>query len=142
MIDSIVIFVSSLACYDRFLVEDPTINQMADALVLFEKLINNLLLKDKFFVLLLNKKDIFARKIRTVPIKPIFPEYEGKEFSANAVSAFIKDKFLKQQRVVDLTKSQIVVHATCCTDINSMKILLRTILYNVINIGLVYFDHL
>jgi hypothetical protein len=75
-------------CYDQFLVEDPTINQMADALVLFETTVNNPLLKDSEFILMLNKLDIF-NKVNSFLIKPHFPEIRGKETLA-AVGTFIK----------------------------------------------------
>jgi hypothetical protein len=79
-----VLFVTSLSCYDQMLAEDATINRMADAIVLFHQMVNHPLLKERSFVLFLNKQDIYTRKIRKIPIKKYFPEYSGRNLLTKA----------------------------------------------------------
>lgn len=117
-----VIFVTSLAGYNKFLEDEPTINQMVDSLVLFENTVNNPLLKDTPFILLLNKLDLFKHKVGTYLIKPHFPEFRGKE-TLETVGTFIKNKFLSQGK-----NANIVVHVSCCTNIPAMRDLLSRIM--------------
>ncbi|KAJ2999237.1 hypothetical protein HDV02_003331 [Globomyces sp. JEL0801] len=74
-----IFFVASLSCYDQMLVENDQINRMVDAIQLFESLINNPLLSKPNFVLFLNKKDLFEKKIKKVPITNFFPDFQGIE---------------------------------------------------------------
>lgn len=51
-----VMFVASLSSYNQTLVEDSSVNQMSDSLVLFEQMVNHPLLLKKDIVLFLNKR--------------------------------------------------------------------------------------
>ena len=73
-----VLFVASLSAYDQVLVEDPTINRMSDALVLFEQMVNHSLLAKIDIILFLNKRDIYSKKVKQIPISKFFPEYQGR----------------------------------------------------------------
>jgi hypothetical protein len=68
------------------LAEDPTVNRMADSLVLFEQMANHKLLTKTPFVLFLNKKvlalrssskDLFKKKIKIKSLTITFPDYSG-----------------------------------------------------------------
>jgi GTPase SAR1 family protein len=72
-----VLFVVSLSCYDQTLIEDPTINRMADSFVLFEQIANHAQLKRSKMIIFMNKKDLYEKKVKRVSIKQFFPEYEG-----------------------------------------------------------------
>ena len=74
---SSVLFVTSLSGFNRTLIEDPDANQMKDALDLYKSLCNHELLKRKHFTLILNKIDLFKKKVETVHIKDYFPNYDG-----------------------------------------------------------------
>jgi hypothetical protein len=75
-----ILFVTSLSSYDQVLVEDPTINRMADSIVLFDQMSNHPLLKDATFILFLNKRDIYQKKVKKIPIAKFFPDYKGARF--------------------------------------------------------------
>ena len=75
---SSVLFVTSLSSFDRNLIEDPTVNQMRDALELYKNLCNHELLKKKHFTLILNKVDLFKKKLETSHIIDYFKSYDGK----------------------------------------------------------------
>ena len=74
---SSVIFVTSLSCFDKTLIEDPSINQMRDALDLYKNICNHPLLKKTHFTLILNKLDLFQKKLATTHIVDYFKSYEG-----------------------------------------------------------------
>jgi hypothetical protein len=72
-----VLFVVALSSFDQVLAEDPTVNRMADALVLFHQICTEPLLKDAGLILFLNKRDVFQKKIRKLSLSNYFPEYQG-----------------------------------------------------------------
>jgi hypothetical protein len=81
-----IIFVASLAAYDQKLQKDEDeneTNRMKDALDLFKSICNNSLLKNASIILLLNKLDIFEKKIQSTPIARHFPEYEQEKRGKN-----------------------------------------------------------
>ncbi|KAI8896372.1 guanine nucleotide binding protein, alpha subunit [Globomyces pollinis-pini] len=121
----LIIFVMALNSYDQFLIEDPTINRMQDALVLFEEIVNHPLLQSPSIALFMNKKDAFAIKIAKTPIQKFFPDYQGfliiltlgAENNINDGLLFFKKKFLKTNKM----NRTLSVQPTCCTDTNLMK---------------------
>ncbi|XP_072036099.1 guanine nucleotide-binding protein G(s) subunit alpha-like isoform X1 [Amphiura filiformis] len=58
-----VIFVTACSGYDTFLREDQSINRLEESLQLYEHLWANRFLKDRSFILFLNKQDILAEKV-------------------------------------------------------------------------------
>ena len=75
-----ILYVVSLSSFDQKMVEDGSMNRMADALVLFEQVVTNPCLLKTDIVLFLNKKDLFMKKAQTVNLKSFFPEYQGMCF--------------------------------------------------------------
>ena len=63
-----VIFIASLSCYDEFLFEDTRRNMMTYQLGLFDDIINDHWLSKTSMILFLNKKDLFADKIKRAPL--------------------------------------------------------------------------
>jgi GTPase SAR1 family protein len=120
-----ILFVTSLSCYDQTLVEDPTINRAADAIALFQSVCNMQLLEKTGIILFLNKRDLFEKKVRKIPIKSYFPEYGGREFSVTDGLKFFQQKYMAS------TKSRMhftSYHYICCTDTDSMSKLLTDIM--------------
>ena len=50
---------------------------MHESLALFNEIVNHHAFVNSTVVLFLNKKDLFATKIKRVPLTVCFPEYEG-----------------------------------------------------------------
>jgi guanine nucleotide-binding protein G(i) subunit alpha len=73
-----IVFVVSLSSYNQNMIEDPTMNRMADSIVLFDHIGNHDLLKHTNIVLFLNKRDIYGKKVKKIPIETYFPDYNGK----------------------------------------------------------------
>ena len=53
-------------------------NRMHESLMLFDSICNNKFFIDTSIILFLNKKDLFAEKIKKSPLTICFPEYTGK----------------------------------------------------------------
>ncbi len=73
----VILFVVALSSYDQNMVEDPSVNRMSDALVLFDQMANHPLLSKKGLILFLNKRDLFTKKVKKSSIQKYFPEYQG-----------------------------------------------------------------
>ena len=53
-------------------------NRMHESLMLFDSICNNKFFIDTSIILFLNKKDLFAEKIKKSPLTICFPEYTGE----------------------------------------------------------------
>jgi len=112
-----VLFVASLSCYDLMLYEDRNTNRMDEALMLFQEICNSRWFKNTSIILMLNKRDLFADKIKKVPLTVCFPDYaEGDDYDAGC--EFIQEQF--ESKVKDGNK-QIYTHITCATDTSNMR---------------------
>eukprot|EP01083_Nonionella_stella_P108066 313837_1 len=118
-----VLFVISLACYDQLMYQDTSTNCMTDSLELFEDIANNPHFDDTHMILFLNKKDLFEKKIRKVPITacPDFDDFNEFDHGSEApnpndfeqTTAFIKHKFKALRHKKD---KQIYAHLTYAMD--------------------------
>ena len=67
-----VIFIASLAEYDQVLAEDGVTNRMRESIVLFGQMCEHTYLEKTNMILFLNKKDLFATKLKTKPLSICF----------------------------------------------------------------------
>ncbi|KAH7724301.1 guanine nucleotide-binding protein G(z) subunit alpha-like protein [Aphelenchoides avenae] len=74
-------------------------------------------------ILFLNKKDLFAEKIKRVPLRKCFPMYKFKNNYANATTYLIR-KFEKNHRE---KKQNIYSHLTCAKDTDQMQFLTKSV---------------
>ena len=72
-----IIFRVAMSEYDQALHEDEKTNRMQESLKLFDSICNNKWFTDTSIILFLNKKDLFAEKIKRSPLTVCFPEYPG-----------------------------------------------------------------
>ncbi|KAI9090549.1 guanine nucleotide binding protein, alpha subunit [Phlyctochytrium arcticum] len=118
-----ILFISSLASYDQMLAEDPTVNRMLDALVLFESISNHPLLRKVNILLFLNKLDLFEKKLQTSPVKQFFPDFEGPN-DLKTAGKYFKLKFHAQHKATD---KKIYTHFTTSTDTKHMKVIISAV---------------
>ena len=118
------LFLASLSGYDQSLIEDVHANQMHEALMLFESLINGEWFKDKPIILFLNKIDLFREKLKQSPIKTPFPDYPGAEGDENAAKQFFAGKFKAINRNAN---REIYIHFTNATDTNLLKATMQSV---------------
>merc|ERR1740123_1372898 len=83
---------------------------------LFEKTIGNKIFEETPIILLLNKKDLFANKIKGLPITvdPTFDDFAGSNaYDYGQTTAFIRKKFKAVNSSCD---RMMYVHLTCALD--------------------------
>jgi len=113
-----VIFVAAINEYDQTLYEDLKTNRLEEALSLFHEICNSKWFLNSSMLLFLNKRDLFAEKIKQVDLHDSFPEYDGG-LDYDKATDFIKKKFLAQN---DKPESMtIYTHITCATDADNVS---------------------
>jgi hypothetical protein len=130
-----IIFVASLACYDQFMMEDPTTNRMVDSINEFRNIASNRLLYQKQIILFLNKNDLFKKKIQKSPINKHFGDFEGtKGSSATLGINYFRKKFLDE--VPHDRRTATTCHITCCTDTSAMKVIIEDVVQFIVKLNL------
>eukprot|EP00924_Labyrinthula_sp_SR-Ha-C_P016243 augustus_masked-scaffold_52-processed-gene-1.14-mRNA-1 protein AED:0.42 eAED:0.42 QI:0/-1/0/1/-1/1/1/0/371 len=124
-----VLFLVSLADYDRTLLEDGKTNRMQEALSVFKEIVEGPYFCDINMILFLNKKDLFKEKMastRSKDLSTCFHDWPGGKDYKNAVK-FISDKFQKiyyENR--DPEKMQLYVYTTQATNSANVKAVVDT----------------
>lgn len=120
-----VIFCVAMSEYDLKLHEDNETNRMQESLKLFKEICNSKWFHETAMILFLNKKDLFAQKIKEkdLTVCEEFKDYKGGKDYVKAVQ-FITDKFLQQN---ENPKKHIYVHETCATDTKQI-----TVVFNIV----------
>ena len=89
-----VIFMTSLAEFDQECYEEKGFKRVVESLETFEKVINNKLFQKVPFILMLNKRDLFERKIDKKSFKKYFSDYQGDEKNAQQCIDYLSKLFL------------------------------------------------
>ena len=98
-----VIFLTDASAYDTMLEEDNSVNRLRESYQLLGQVWTKSLLKDKSFILFLNKQDKLADKVRSGrnPIINFFPEYKGGQvkFTITFLSELLAQRKKKRGEV-------------------------------------------
>jgi hypothetical protein len=106
---------------------------MLEALELFGQICNSEWFSRTDIILFLNKKDLFAEKIKRVDLSVCFPEYTGG-LDYDAACSFIKEKFLQLNNSASTKPHErgppqavvhtkiIYPHITCATDTQNVNV--------------------
>lgn len=118
-----VLFIGVLSEYDLVLSEDDSQNRMVETLTLFEEICKSPFFVKTAMILMLNKRDSFLDKIKTVPLSvcPLYTDYPGPNTYEAGVQ-LIQDTFLAKAE-----NKLIYTHVTCATDTNAMKIVFEAV---------------
>ncbi|KAF1815628.1 guanine nucleotide binding protein, alpha subunit [Eremomyces bilateralis CBS 781.70] len=116
----VVLFLVAISGYDLALIEDRSGNQMSEALMLWESIVNSKYFERSAMILFLNKIDLFREKIASgmSPIRKHFPDFNGKPDDIVAGHEFFSNKFKK---LVRSQSKEIYVHLTNATDTDLLK---------------------
>jgi GTPase SAR1 family protein len=127
-----VLFVAAISAYNQKLYEDATVDRIDEAFNLFENICNSRWFKATSIILFLNKSDLFAEKIKKVPLESVFgknytewaaaadPPYED-DFSAG--TRFVEAQFLARNHY----KKPIYTHVTCATDSQNVEVVFNCV---------------
>lgn len=124
-----VIFCVAMSEYDLNLYEDDRTNRMHESLKLFKEIANTKWFLNTSMILFLNKKDLFAEKIKKVSLTVAFPEYTGG-LNYEEAAKYIREIFLAQ---CDNPKKPVYVHETCATDTNNVSVVFSAVKDIVLN---------
>lgn len=129
------IFVVSLSDFDQFMFEDDTMKRTQDSIALFQNTANSPVFAQKPIFLVLNKTDVFERKLKEFPeqFKETYPDFDGNTNDVNACIEHVKQRFLRELSP-DRNKEQAWVEAvpTCAMDKNSVRNLFQDIAKKVV----------
>jgi guanine nucleotide-binding protein subunit alpha len=87
------LFVVSMSGYNQVLVEDRSTNQINEALMIFGSLVNAEWFIETNIVLILNKLDLFRKKLPMFPLSLHFPDYKGPDSDVEKASQYLKRRF-------------------------------------------------
>ena len=115
-----VIFVASLSCYDEVELF-AEVNGMTDQLELFAEVVNFQYPCKPSMILFLNKKDLFAEKIKRVPLSKCksFETYRGDPRCFDQTTRYIRDAFTSLNQ--NAAQRDIFTHITCATDTDNVQ---------------------
>ncbi|KAJ6437957.1 guanine nucleotide-binding protein alpha-2 subunit [Purpureocillium lavendulum] len=120
-----VLFMVAISGYDQCLVEDKDANQMNEALMLFESIVNSRWFTKSALILFLNKMDMFKAKLPRRPITEHgFTDYRGAPADYKAAANYFLDKFRAQSRNPD---KEIYGHFTNATDTDLVKVTMKSV---------------
>jgi len=119
-----VLFCASLSEYDQKLLEDDETNRMTEALTLFQEVCNSQWFIETAMILFLNKVDLFAEKIKRVPLTVCFPDYKEPNDYQHA-SDYIKRQFVAKN--TQNPNKSIYPHFTCATDTEGFKVVFNAV---------------
>eukprot|EP00301_Raphidiophrys_heterophryoidea_P021662 c601_g1_i1.p1 GENE.c601_g1_i1~~c601_g1_i1.p1 ORF type:complete len:198 (+),score=61.09 c601_g1_i1:520-1113(+) len=122
-------FIVGLSEYDQVLLEDPTTNSLNDAIEMFRVLCHSQCIGTPI-ILFLNKRDLFAEKLRRVDLSDFFPEYTGGH-NFDKGCEFVTSKFINCSYARD-----VFVHVTCATDSSNMQFVFAAVRDTVLSMQL------
>ncbi|KAF9260798.1 heterotrimeric G-protein alpha subunit, GPA3-like protein [Marasmius fiardii PR-910] len=117
-----IIFVAALSDYDQVDSDFNGRNQMQETLVLFDSIINSRWFLRSSIILLLNKTDVFKKKLSKVPLERHFPEYTGGD-DINKAAKYILWKFMQANR----TRLSVYPHLTQATDTQNIRVVFAAV---------------
>ncbi|KAJ7455070.1 heterotrimeric G-protein alpha subunit, GPA3-like protein [Mycena latifolia] len=123
-----IIFCTALSDYDQPSLEQLAASRLHESLCLFESVINSRWFLRTSVILLLNKIDVFKRKLLEIPLERYFPEYVGGNDLQKA-ARFILWKFLRENRA----RLMVYPHLTQATDTNNIRLVFAAVKETILN---------
>lgn len=122
-------FVAAISEYDQKLYEDKKTNRIEEALNLFDETVNSPYFTKTPIILFLNKRDLFEKKIKSVPLTVCFPNYKGSQEYKECVE-YMTQQFLERCR---FENKAVYCHVTCATDTGNVKFVFEAVKDIIIN---------
>lgn len=112
---SAIIFITAISEYDQTCFEDEETNRMVESLNLFEEISKWKWFEKTSVILFLNKRDLFEKKFKTVPLLKYFPKFTGT--TVEEAFEFFQIEFQGRSEV----PKDIYTHVTTATDTENIK---------------------
>lgn len=122
-----VVFFASLAEYNEKLEEDDKTNRLFESIALFQQIVHEMRDKNKSYILMLNKEDLFNDKFihGQIKLSDYYPDYIGSDTDPDEAKQFIKSLFLK-----GIEHEQIFTRFTTAIDERNIKSVFEDIIHH------------
>lgn len=139
---SCMIFVAAISGYDQCTAEDPNAvslidpsyrdsevltpsqNQMHEALILFDLLVNGEPFKHTPIILFLNKIDVFRKKLAISPLSQYYADFTGCNTDLYAAARYFADRF---QRINKTRNREIYIYYTNATNSKLLDVTMASV---------------
>lgn len=113
---NMVLFTVDIASYDQILSEDESVNQMQEALTLWDSIVNSKWFVNTEFILCFTKQAQLATKLQHTPLKVYFPDLESKSpTNVSQATEYIVNRFKTLSEPHD-ARVHILKHPDLATD--------------------------
>eukprot|EP00469_Lotharella_globosa_P005275 CAMPEP_0167797662 /NCGR_PEP_ID=MMETSP0111_2-20121227/15799_1 /TAXON_ID=91324 /ORGANISM="Lotharella globosa, Strain CCCM811" /LENGTH=352 /DNA_ID=CAMNT_0007691833 /DNA_START=125 /DNA_END=1180 /DNA_ORIENTATION=- len=121
-----VMYVCAISEYNEEIFEASNTNSLEESMRLFKEICNSECFKRTHMILFLNKRDVFAEKIKECCITtcPALADYKGDSSDVKETTKFIRDKFFSMNELYDKT---IYAHVTCATDPSNVRFVFSSV---------------
>lgn len=120
-----IIFVAALSEYDQYMDSDPSQNRLAESISVFNEVCSNTVVKEVPIFLFLNKRDLFAEKIKRVPFNSVECFSDCNETDdIRRVLRYIRYLFIKNNQHQE---KFIMTHIICALDTNVIHLVFHEI---------------
>mmetsp|Transcript_45827 Transcript_45827/g.115407 ORF Transcript_45827/g.115407 Transcript_45827/m.115407 type:complete len:354 (+) Transcript_45827:199-1260(+) len=116
---TVLLFIIACDEYDMTLMEDNEVNRMEESMAVLADLADSPSLSKVPFILFLNKKDLFERKIKETDLNVLFPGYTGGKDYANAM-AYLKEQYTAQAKEGNASRP-LFIYETCAVDRSNIE---------------------
>jgi GTPase SAR1 family protein len=120
-----VLFVAAISAYNQKLYENEDTNRVDEALDLFGQITSSYWFQKTSFILFLNKKDLFAEKIKEFPLSVWRPECTANDYESG--TQYMVDAFLAKANEKASGEKQIYHHITCATDTQNVQVVFTAV---------------
>jgi guanine nucleotide-binding protein subunit alpha len=121
---SCMLFVAAISGYDQRTAEDPNANQMHEAFILFDLLVNSEHFKHTPIILFLNKIDVFKKKLAVSPLSQYYADFTGCNTDLYAAARYFADRF---RRINKTGNREIYIYYTNATDSKLLDVTMASI---------------
>ncbi|KAH7922718.1 G-alpha-domain-containing protein [Leucogyrophana mollusca] len=122
-----IIFLAPISCFDQVLQEDPSVNRLADSVLLWKTIVSNPLLKKTDLVLFLNKCDILRAKLNSgIRLGDYIVSYGSRPNDFDCASQYLRKKFAALMKEHS-PERPFYCHFTSVTDTKSTTLILANV---------------
>ncbi|KAH7910974.1 guanine nucleotide binding protein, alpha subunit [Hygrophoropsis aurantiaca] len=122
-----IIFLAPISCFDQVLQEDPSVNRLADSVLLWKTIVSNPLLKKTDLVLFLNKCDILRAKLNSgIRLGDYIVSYGSRPNDFECASQYLRKKFAALMKEHS-PERPFYCHFTSVTDTKSTTLILQNV---------------
>ncbi|KAJ7608800.1 guanine nucleotide binding protein, alpha subunit [Roridomyces roridus] len=123
-----IIFLAPISAFDQTLVEDPTVNRLADSFKLWTSVVSNKLLQQTNMILFLNKVDIMHAKLASgIRLSDFVDSYGRRPNDFDSASRYLRKQFNAILKQNSPTSRIFYCHLTNAIDPKSTKYVLAGI---------------